>query len=66
MCAELTVRPIDTRPELARVVEYFHSADDTALRNMGVDRALLPDPQAWLERHAGISISTIEKGRRSS
>jgi [ribosomal protein S5]-alanine N-acetyltransferase len=50
MCAELTVRPIGTRRELARVVEYFHNADDTALRNMGVDRARLPDPQAWLER----------------
>jgi RimJ/RimL family protein N-acetyltransferase len=50
MRAELTVRPIGTRPELARVIEYFHSADDTALMNMGVDRALLPDPRAWLER----------------
>jgi ribosomal-protein-alanine N-acetyltransferase len=41
-----------SRDELARVVSYFHDADDAALLAMGVDRTLLPVRDEWLRRLA--------------
>lgn len=46
----LEVRPFESQNEYERMIEYFHSADDVLLARMGVDRARLPTPAAWLAR----------------
>jgi RimJ/RimL family protein N-acetyltransferase len=42
----LGVRPL-TRDEIGIRIEYFHRSSDEHLARMGVDRALLPDPEIW-------------------
>lgn len=48
--ARLAVRELG--PEEVHIrIRYFHDASDEHLRLMGVDRALLPDPDAWAATH---------------
>ncbi len=45
---ELTMREMDLGDVGIRI-DYFHGASDDDLRTMGVDRALLPTTEAWME-----------------
>jgi [ribosomal protein S5]-alanine N-acetyltransferase len=46
----ISVRPFREQNEFERMVDYFLTADDALLFAMRIDRAKLPDRQAWLER----------------
>jgi RimJ/RimL family protein N-acetyltransferase len=45
---ELQIRPFTSEEEYARMIAYYHDADDAFLRGMGVDRSKLPSPKEWL------------------
>ncbi len=45
---EIDVRPFSSREEYELMVDYFHKADDSFLRGMGVDRFKLPERDKWL------------------
>ena len=47
--AAIDVRPFESPDEYERMIEYFVGADEPFLRGMGVDPALLPSRDAWLE-----------------
>ncbi len=46
MSARLTVREMKLA-EVGIRIDYFHRASDQHLRTLGVDRSLLPTPDAW-------------------
>ena len=43
------VRPFETTSEYARMIDYFVGGDEPFLLGMGVEPALLPTREAWLE-----------------
>lgn len=43
------VRPFANRAEYARMVDYFLGSDHAFLWGMGIDPALLPQREAWLD-----------------
>src|ERR1035441_8275498 len=43
---KLTVREMQL-VDVGIRIDYFHGASDDHLRTLGVDRALLPTPEAW-------------------
>ena len=45
----IEVRPFEAASEYERMIDYFVEGDETFLRGMGVDPALLPTREAWLE-----------------
>jgi RimJ/RimL family protein N-acetyltransferase len=45
--ASISVRPLSL-DEVDHRINYFHSASDEFLDRLGVDRARLPAPEAWL------------------
>jgi RimJ/RimL family protein N-acetyltransferase len=49
MTSRLAVRPFADRAEYARMVDYFLGADHAFLWGMGIDPALLPQREAWLD-----------------
>jgi RimJ/RimL family protein N-acetyltransferase len=46
MSAQLAVREMQLE-EVGIRIDYFHQASDRHLRTLGVDRSLLPTPDAW-------------------
>ena len=45
----INVRPFAAASEYERMIDYFVGGDEPFLRGMGVDPALLPTEEAWLE-----------------
>lgn len=45
----IDVRPFDAAAEYERMIDYFVGGEEEFLRGMGVNPALLPEREAWLE-----------------
>lgn len=48
MAAAVDVRPFESAAEYERMIDYFVGGDESFLRGMGVNPALLPTREAWL------------------
>ena len=57
MC--LSVRAM-TEPEVDLIIDYFHAAPREHLELIGVDPALLPEPQAWRSYYAATFQQPVE------